>query len=222
MLFCIKKNSIHLYENESLGIMGKVWPASVIMSEYLHYRFHESSTLTIPSKILELGGGTGVSGLFAAKILPSSLVIITDLEEALPLITTNIKLNSMENVTCHALNWSQPIDEMFKNIPLVIATDVVYYPHLGPILVNTLKNVVQSPDQECLISYQIRQQEKEFPFWSSLGRFFIIEIVDWPDLWEKYRNQGKGILKITRRSVDLDMDSENCQFESLMMLQMDY
>merc|ERR1711959_148509 len=67
-----------------------VWDAALALMEYLETRFRGGS----PSqKIIELGAGTGLCGIAAAKLFPSSHVTLTDLPELLPQLDHNIGKN---------------------------------------------------------------------------------------------------------------------------------
>ena len=66
-----------------------VWDAALALVSYLETRFRGGS----PQEIIELGAGTGLCGIAAAKLFPSSHVTLTDLPELLPQLDHNIGKN---------------------------------------------------------------------------------------------------------------------------------
>ncbi len=71
-----------------LGIAGKIWDSSVVLIDFLsrHPEFIKGK------RCIELGSGTGLVGI-AGFLLGVLSIDLTDLEEAMPLLRTNIKLN---------------------------------------------------------------------------------------------------------------------------------
>jgi hypothetical protein len=76
-----------------LGIAGKVWDSSVVLIDFLS-RHPERIR---GKRCVELGSGTGLVGI-AGWLLGVSSMVLTDLEEAMPLMRANIKLNTSSEV----------------------------------------------------------------------------------------------------------------------------
>jgi len=140
--------------------------------------------------ILELGAGVGYTGLKLAMGLPCK-VQLTDLEEAMPLLTENIRLNSHQfhlgpsAVSCEPLVWGAP-QESYRStvIPpqndhkwLILASDCVYYEELHLPLEQTLATLLSnqgnsstsSHHQLCLLA-GMRRWKRDTTFYSKLGR----------------------------------------------------
>merc|ERR1712205_58364 len=67
-----------------------VWDAALALVDYLETRFRGG---TQHKQIVELGAGTGLCGIAAAKLFPSSHVTLTDLPELIPQLDHNIGKN---------------------------------------------------------------------------------------------------------------------------------
>ncbi|TPX43736.1 hypothetical protein SeMB42_g04608 [Synchytrium endobioticum] len=181
---------------------------------------------------LELGSGTGLSGLFLASLLNTkaipSLVMLTDLPEAIPLIQENIKLNNLANAIATPLSWGHNIEACaaLRLLPrkpdLVFASDVVYWNHLHPQLIACLDFIVQDQTTEVLIAYKEREAVKEHEFWLQIGKYFEMEFVtEWPELYALCHSDGFYLMRLTKRLVPLASDISD-DFISLKMLQVNY
>ncbi|KAI8607474.1 hypothetical protein BC830DRAFT_1175284, partial [Chytriomyces sp. MP71] len=124
-------------------IASKAWPAGLVLAEYFVWRLRnlplESPDPNRPLRFLELGAGTGITSLFAAKTLgdhrSSVHVYVSDLALACPLIQANIaaNLDHATNVSMHALplDWTDiPSTETWlasldpPGLDIVYASDV--------------------------------------------------------------------------------------------------
>lgn len=99
---------------ENLGL--KTWGAAFILANQIkaleqYTRVYSASTSSL--KVLEIGAGTGLSGLAAAVIWRAD-VVITDLPSIIPGMQANIVLNanlianSGGRARCGSLDWAQP------------------------------------------------------------------------------------------------------------------
>ena len=125
-------------------VWGSVlWPSGVSLAKYLAWK--GPGYLQSKKRVLELGSGTGVVGLTAAK-MGAPHVVLTDFERELwATMRTNIEANgfSEDEVRIHGLDWRDPstylcapADYAFSQtgIPsttheafdLVLAADVLY------------------------------------------------------------------------------------------------
>ncbi|KAF9320636.1 hypothetical protein BG003_005385 [Podila horticola] len=161
----------------------------------------ETTTLP-PLRIVEIGAGTGYVGIALAKRLTrDSTLILTDLEEVVPLLERNVQDNlyklspstttaqdtdtpSLASrcalVKVEALAWgnSAHSEALLAQGPVdfVVASDLVYFPELYPPLLSTLREIT-TLETKVLFGYKERSLWKETPFWEEFGRFFKIEVV---------------------------------------------
>lgn len=77
-----------------LGIGGKVWDSSYVLLAYLFNSHLKGLHLVNQKQVLELGSGTGVTGLALGALAPASLYL-TDLAEVVPLLEDNVELNML-------------------------------------------------------------------------------------------------------------------------------
>lgn len=106
-----------------------VWRAAEAFGqEFTSGRMHELAN----KSVIELGSGTGLCGLLAAKI-SGKLTLLTDgNEDSLEALEESIELNKMQStVKSHVCEWGnlkqvQEIKEKFGDFEVCIATDVIY------------------------------------------------------------------------------------------------
>ncbi|KAF9971692.1 hypothetical protein BGZ73_005265 [Actinomortierella ambigua] len=200
----------------TFGIAGRIWDSSYALDLYLRapvteYTFdppcpiptscflsssssttadNATATTTPPPAItiLEIGAGTGYVGIALAKRLcPGSTLILTDLEEVVPLMTKNAQDNIQDPSSCcrvlvEPLAWGN--DEHAKKLlaehggapDFIVASDLVYFPELYPPLLQTLRDIC-SLKTKVLFGYKERSLWKETPFWEEFGRYFAMEVV---------------------------------------------
>ncbi len=164
---------------QHIGVSRSVWKASIVMSNYLQsallsndYNLRlDQNTL----KVLELGSGPGLGGIFASSLLSDSKVYMTDIcPKSLQLIRQNIDLNSdkckKDSISVNCLEWgkhSNPdlelnedktFPEQEAQFDLIIASDVVYIPEcLNPMLCS-IKHFMKKDTGRCLlVNNRVRQ-----------------------------------------------------------------
>mmetsp|Transcript_25555 Transcript_25555/g.36658 ORF Transcript_25555/g.36658 Transcript_25555/m.36658 type:complete len:193 (-) Transcript_25555:183-761(-) len=145
-------------------------------------------------QILELGAGLGLTGLKIAMTLPCR-VLLTDLDEAMPLLRMNTQLNSRNfvlgpsAVTCLPLPWGvlstsvtsilfnnssankKSYRDVSKSPPLLIlASDCVYYEELHLPLEETLVSILSENAQSICLLAGMRRWKRDNTFYSKLGR----------------------------------------------------
>ena len=118
-----------------LPFWGKIWEASILLAAYL------TAQPVLPGrKILEIGTGLGVSGLFAAA--HGHEVTLSDhTEEILRFIRANVLLNNLSHVPIINVDWTEPAGE--ERYDWIIGAEVIYhrptYDDLVRFLQQTLK-----------------------------------------------------------------------------------
>ncbi|KAI9269147.1 putative methyltransferase-domain-containing protein [Phascolomyces articulosus] len=202
---------------EKFGLAGKIWQAAYILQSYFspdtqaepnslipteYFRYSPNLVPKKPYRILELGAGTGYVGIWLAKMLRKPCeVIITDLEQILPLIQDNVKIHyepvmdeNSATVRVERLHWGNTKDASTilqdGPIDLIVISDCVYFPELFDILTQTLVEICTSPVTKIVIGYKCRSLEKESGFWQDyFGRYFEYEPVRKLELEEE---DGEG------------------------------
>lgn len=126
-------------DHTSVGLQS--WASSIHLAERMSLTpayFSLCAKEAGPLRVLELGAGTGLLSIVAAKILQDapSAIVATDYH---PDVLSNLKVNIDSNlsgarrsssVSVHALDWESPdyspaFDESFD---IILAADVVYHP----------------------------------------------------------------------------------------------
>lgn len=110
-----------IQQSREYGKGGLVWDAGFILGDHLIQTQKEWNPLGQPRRIVELGSGTGVSGLMLASAFPESKVYLTDLPQLMPLLEENAK--EFENAAVGELEWgtSLPVDKY----DVIVGSDVI-------------------------------------------------------------------------------------------------
>eukprot|EP00501_MAST-03F_sp_TOSAG23-6_P000493 GSMAST32.ASY1.ANO1.507.1 assembled CDS len=165
-----------------------VWDGSIVLAKYLeHVWSPESSVCPINSSncnsitgknVLELGAGTGLSGI-AAALLGAASVTLTDLPYCLETLNRNaseaLKRNSsasqMANIHVEALDWFTPND--LKVYDIILGADVVWLADLVKPLTNVLIQLTDiNPDAVILLAHQTRSNETDEILFNALRKYF--------------------------------------------------
>eukprot|EP00980_Cylindrotheca_fusiformis_P010011 scaffold2214_cov139-Cylindrotheca_fusiformis.AAC.8 len=105
-------------QDRTVGKGGFVWDAAFILAEHV---IRESNCQIGNPKIVELGSGTGITGLFVARQAPAANVHLTDLPNLLPLLEKNS--SGFSNVTVGALEWGT--NNATEKYDIILGADVV-------------------------------------------------------------------------------------------------
>jgi len=177
------KRHIDIVQNPSLHDCcgGVIWETAFCLSQYLlknlQHKFESRSMDSL--NILELGAGCGLLGIVLASMGCS--VVLTDVNQALPLIIENSALNqSMLNSKPKVmpLDWEnrtqiRAVEEQGQ-FDVIVATDVVFNTHLVPPLINCLK-MLSNPSSFIWICLQERSTDALQLFREGLLEFFHVE-----------------------------------------------
>lgn len=151
---------------DNLGM--KTWVSSMLLAKRLAspvLRSHLSQpppSITrenSPLHVLELGSGTGLVGIAAARLLPAN-VALTDLPSIVPNLTRNLLTNEplvTENggsASATVLDWSDssdiPSDEGAR-YPVILAADPLYSPDHPKLLVATVDRWLRRDEAACFV-----------------------------------------------------------------------
>ncbi|KAL9618354.1 MAG: hypothetical protein Q9160_006936 [Pyrenula sp. 1 TL-2023] len=160
------------------------------------------AVLPSPPRVIELGSGTGLTGIYLSKVFSNlGSILLTDLSEAQDLLSRNISFNistysgeaAIPAIANHAsvhhsiLRWgeqfsqaAEPID--FSNIYLILTSDVTYNPASYIPLINTFTSIINmsnAPRTLILVSMKRRHESEEAFFVEmSKAEFRVIENAD--------------------------------------------
>ncbi|XP_010418425.1 PREDICTED: methyltransferase-like protein 23 [Camelina sativa] len=146
--------SVSVIENmkEEYGLF--VWPCSVILAEYVW----QHSSRFRGSSILELGAGTSLPGLVAAKV--GANVTLTD-DATKPEVLENMRrVCELNKLNCNVMGltwgvWDAPIFDLRPNI--ILGADVLYDSSAFDDLFATVSFLLQSsPDAVFITTYHNR------------------------------------------------------------------
>jgi len=139
----LELNDAPLLDHDHTSVGLQSWGSSIRLGERLCAAPAEFSLATShvgkpkPLHILELGAGTGLLSILAAKILgdqgPSPLIVATDyhpdvLENLKTNVAANFPLSREPPVAVHVLDWEFPVCSPPLNMPfdVILAADVIY------------------------------------------------------------------------------------------------
>ena len=130
-----------------------VWGAALLLSEYII----ASAAKFEGKRLLELGAGTGLSGLVAACCAAPAAVTLTD---SVPVVLRNLRHNVSMNadafcgtkVEVEAFDWALPDpggEEAARLRPdVVLAADCVYGPEVNNVLAPALQRLLCAPSAQ--------------------------------------------------------------------------
>lgn len=194
------------------GCGGKIWIAGELLCDYiaetstkekLLYKLCPERNFT---RVLELGSGTGLVGLFIGALdtendVKSRDVYITDVDQLIPLMEANIKVNNLDkNVFAQSLWWGEPVPHLLSESPpdLVLAADCVYLESAFPLLERTLLDLsnIENPPV-ILMSYKKRRKADKHFFLKIKKNFDVIEIKDFTK-FKHYQKQRAHLFQLVR------------------------
>ncbi|KIY72971.1 hypothetical protein CYLTODRAFT_343115 [Cylindrobasidium torrendii FP15055 ss-10] len=186
--------SVELCVDASPGCGGIVWQAGQILSNYLVHKGRDSLR---GKSVLELGSGTGLVGIVAAKL--DGKVCITDQAPLLDIMRRNVDLNELSH-SCQVaeFNWGEPIPEGIPTPDIILAADCVYFEPAFPLLVQTLCDLSPKGSKvEILFCYKKRRKADKRFFGMLKKKFRWEEVMDDP-CREIYSRDAVTLLQLYR------------------------
>ncbi|XP_035488234.1 EEF1A lysine methyltransferase 3-like [Scophthalmus maximus] len=180
----------------NLGVAAPVWEAALQMCRY----FEEQCVELRGKRILELGAGTGVVGILAARL--GAAVTLTDLPLALPQLQANVSANMPSSgwpsppPTVLPLSWGEDHMNFPSDWDLVLCADIIYLPETYPLLVETLAHLCKNGAVVYLSSKMRKEHETPVFFKERLPNRFNVELL--------HRDERQNI-NIYRASLRTDL-----------------
>lgn len=204
---CLK--TLKIYQKMEGDVSCVVWDASLVLAKYLETMCQHKSDFLSGVKVLELGSGLGVVGLTAATL--GAQVTLTDLPEALPLLRLNInenkaKIGSMGGYAiAEALIWGDNSSLLDEEFDIIVLADCVYYEEAVDPLIESLKNLNDSPTKKPVmyLTQELRDTEIQRTLWNSfyekLTELFDVEKIPEEEQHANYRSSDIVLLKISKK-----------------------
>ena len=155
-----------------------VWDCGLVMVRVLALL---APSLLARARVLELGSGTGLCGLAAAR-LGARHVVLTDLEGLLPALLANVERNTAHlrglgplDVQARAFEWGSDLASLGGPFDLVVASDVLYdrKHHAG--LLATVRGLAEA-GASVLLAVKLRFPDDERAFFARLDAELDLEL----------------------------------------------
>ncbi|MEQ2290793.1 hypothetical protein AMECASPLE_006648 [Ameca splendens] len=180
----------------NLGVAAPVWEAALHLCRYLE----DQSVELRGRRIIELGAGTGVVGILAARL--GAEVTLTDLPLVLPQLQGNVSANIPPNGWLSArpvvlpLCWGEDHLTFPSDWDLVLCADIVYLPETYPLLVETLAHLCKNGAVAYLSSKMRREHQTQSFYEEQLPSRFNVELVRRDDY------QNNNIYRASKRAEE--------------------
>lgn len=191
--FCGEEFTISQAFSANLGVAAPVWDAAL----HLCHFFEEKRLPLKGKKIIELGAGTGIVGILAARL--GAAVTITDLPLAVSQLQTNVTANTPpggwpagEPIVA-PLSWGLDQESFSSDWDLVLGADIVYLANTYPRLLETLSHLCKDGAVAYLSSKMRREHGTPNFYENDLPQKFHVELV------KRNQEQNINIYRIINR-----------------------
>ncbi|KJE92899.1 hypothetical protein CAOG_03784 [Capsaspora owczarzaki ATCC 30864] len=171
---------VAILHTPSAGIAFQLWPAAIALCDYLDRQHASNGRDNLAGRTaLELGAGTGLVGMAAAKL--GAHAVITDLPQVIGFMEQNIALNpELNGGTCTAagLAWGEPLPAVLPPFEYLLVADCVYWEQLIQPLLDTLKELCPLGSSKVVLVAQLRRRKVENRFFKALPRHFDVEQIE--------------------------------------------
>jgi len=191
------------YQTRQTTLGGWVYEAAAVLAKYLetsHFQERDKKGGNLKGqKFIELGAGTGVVGMLAGYY--GAEVILTDLEQLVPLLDYNIEKNQHSltgKVTAAALCWGESSSHCQPPPDYLVLANCVYYRCLE-VLVQTTKELT-GPNTTIIACYEERTpsiHELIESFHAQLADCYTIEDVPKEFYFEQYNQDFVRLVRMT-------------------------
>lgn len=165
----------------------RIWPSSWLLIDYF-----KRCVLARDSRILDIGCGWGLAGIYCAKN-HSSIVTCADSDSAVfPYVRLHAKINNVEITTMETGFEDLSVKQM-KSYEIMIGADICFWDEMVEVLKHLILRALESGMKTVVLADPGR------PPFEALGRYFINKgmgkIMNW-DVIRPHRIQGR-ILRIS-------------------------
>ncbi|XP_008282904.1 protein-lysine methyltransferase METTL21B isoform X2 [Stegastes partitus] len=173
-------------------------PCTVCWALHLCRYFGEQSVQLAGKRVIELGAGTGVVGILAARL--GAEVTLTDLPLALSQLEVNVSANMPSSgwpsspPSVLPLSWGEDHMNFPSDWDLVLCADIIYLPETYPLLVETLTHLCKNGASVYLSSKMRKEHETPSFYEEHLPSRFNVELVHRDD------KQNNNIYKASLRT----------------------
>ena len=165
----------------------RVWPSSWLLIDYC-----KCMPLTRSSKILDIGCGWGLAGIYCAKNHSSIVTCVDRDSEVFPYVRLHAMINNVDISTMEA-GFEELSGKQMKSNEIMIGSDICFWDEMVEILKNLILRAFESGIKTVIIADPGRTS------FESLGRYFLEKgrgkIMNW-DITHPHYIQGR-ILKIS-------------------------
>lgn len=188
-------STLCLWEETGDSIARHVWDAGLGFLSYfqsalenhpslgstkLHQLFEAKGTGVV--RVLELGAGCGTAGIALSQILDCH-TILTDLEDAMNILDTNIKHAApvcRSPASASVLDWGTEVGQDFKRTyDLILVSDCIYNPDSSVQLVQTLLQITRASEALIVVGFKRRHSGDDVFFeHMSQSNFEVLETRD--------------------------------------------
>ncbi|KAI8093290.1 putative methyltransferase-domain-containing protein [Halteromyces radiatus] len=181
--------NVAIHESWESGIPGKIWDSALVMLQMLERMVQYKPNYLNGKHVLDLSAGTGLLGLSVAKNAKPSKVTITELDEAVDLIKSNISLNDYLNKKCNDLQvrkllWGDDKQaQACGKADMILASDVLYEAEFFEDLIKSFVDLCNQKEDDggkIFIGYKRRgfDAHEEIRFWNLCRQYFDVTLLN--------------------------------------------
>lgn len=180
---------VRVYQHRIKGIAHQLWPAATHLCRYIDTNLDSVFSAhggVEGARVIELGAGVGLVGVYLSA-LGCRRVILTDLQQAMEIIQTNIDANKTKTASSSStlampLSWGNAAEaeavvlallcggesaaapESEEPPPLIVAADCVYWESLFELLADTLCLLCRRCQGARVLMSHVRRWKKDAKF----------------------------------------------------------
>ncbi|KAK3265272.1 hypothetical protein CYMTET_26032 [Cymbomonas tetramitiformis] len=164
-------NDVLIGESPGPGTGREIWKSAEVLVWFLERMFGSGGKL-LGRRVVEVGCGCAFAGLSIAKQGEVKDVMLTDIaDDVIELAKISVELNSCQEICrVRKLAWGTSVDSLDGPFDLVVASDVLYYPHLFSELLVTLRGLCHA-NSAILLAYEKRTMH-EINFFKLAAKHF--------------------------------------------------